>query len=85
MRPCTFRPDFSSAIIADRPCKNTGTPPAQARAPAGSHTLLRDYGGSAVTEYKLCAEGTAAYLSQKALNELNLKVLFLKGIDFEFL
>lgn len=53
--------------------------------PCRSHTLLRDYGDSAVTEYKLCAEGTAALLSQKALNELNLKVLLLKGIDFEFL
>ena len=76
MRPCTFRPDFSSAIIADRPCKNTGTPPTQAGSPAGSHTLLRYHEGAA---------GTATYLSQKAFNELNLKALLLKGMDFEFL
>lgn len=69
MRPCTFRPDFSSAIIADRQCKNTGTPPAQARSPAGSHTLLRYHGGTA---------GTATHLSQKAFNELTLKRYCLK-------
>jgi hypothetical protein len=76
MRPCTLRPNFSSAIIADRPCKNTGTPPTQARFPAGSHMLLR---------YHERTAGTATCLSQKAFNELNLKALLLKGMDFEFL
>jgi hypothetical protein len=32
VRPWTFRPDCRSAIIADRPCKSTGAPPAREHA-----------------------------------------------------